>query len=190
MDRDCLLQRGDHKISLADRVAYEVQPGLLLLCVGRLPIAEQGMDGSRIDIGCSGDRADAAMPHILQQEGLRADEYVEIRFAKTVEEDFRVRPITRAVFHASDCGRIGFEQPLYQFRRDANDRDRRDVVEIDAQARVPDSLDDFAEMAIEPVLGKPLVVEWRGGPAPHAPPTHRPGGGGAPTPAGGRTPGA
>src|SRR5258708_40255166 len=184
MDRDCLLQRGDHKISLADRVAYEVQPGLLLLCVGRLPIAEQGMDGSRIDIGCSGDRADAAMPHILQQEGLRADEYDEIRFAKTVEEDFRVRPITRAVFHASDCGRIGFEQPLYQFRRDANDRDRRDVVEIDTQARIPDSLDDFAEIAIEPVFGHPLVVEWRGEQSTPPPPRTGPAGA-RPPPAGG-----
>src|SRR4029077_17569817 len=66
-----------------------------------------------------------------------------------VEESLGVVPIARAVFHPGDCVRISLEQALDQTRGDADNGDRRDVVEINFQPRIADALHDFAEVAVE-----------------------------------------
>src|SRR6266446_9812846 len=80
---------------------------------------------------------------------------------KGVKEHPRVVPIARAVFHPSDCIRISCKQTLDQSRGDANHRDWRNVVEINFQSRITDTLHHFAEVAVETFIADILVIKGR-----------------------------
>src|SRR5438874_13193112 len=80
---------------------------------------------------------------------------------KGVKERPRVVPIARAIFHPSDCIRIGCKEALDQSGSDANYRDRRNVVEINFQTLITDPLHHFAEVAVETFFADILVIKGR-----------------------------
>src|SRR5207247_3241587 len=112
-------------------------------------------------------------PHIGEEKGFAADEYVESAsrtgsWSRTsgsgcerVEKSLGVVPIARAVFHPGDCIRISRKQALDQSRGDANHCDRRNVVEINFQARITNALHNFAEIAVETFFADILVIKRR-----------------------------
>src|SRR5438477_13052928 len=72
-------------------------------------------------------------------------------------------PVARAVLEPSDCRRIGLAQTLDQRDLELDRRELRDVVEIDAQPRIADALDELGETAVESFLAAPLEEEGRQG---------------------------
>src|SRR5437667_7111412 len=133
----------------------------------------QLINGGRVDVGGRRNGAHAAVPHIGEQKGFAADEYVESASrtgswsrtggsgGKRVEKSLGIIPIARAVFHPGDCIRIGRKEALDQSRGDPNPRDRRNVVGIIFQSRIPDALDNFAEIALETLSANILAIKRR-----------------------------
>ena len=111
-----------------------------------------------------GRRADAAGPAVAQrcgQESLAAREHVETRAAEACQQLLRMAPVARRILDPDDGAGIGTQQALDQFEADAHLRNRRDVIQVDAQPPVADAIDDRREVPVQAFVGDALVVERR-----------------------------
>src|SRR5690349_18738302 len=157
---DHRLQRGDHGIALHD-AADLVEARLLGVRLRSLPLAVEAGDGGRGHVGGGADAPRAAPAHVGEQERLAPREHVEAARREGVEHGLGVAPIARAVLHSGHHVRVRLEQPLDEAEGDRHLRDRRDVVDVQAQPPVAHPLDHLREALEEPVVGDALVVEGR-----------------------------
>src|SRR5438105_13483902 len=90
------------------------------------------INGGRVDVGGRGNSADAAVPHVGEQERFAADKNIETGPSRTgsserVEEHLRIIPIARAIFHPGDRARIRRKEALDQSPGDCDYRAGRNV---------------------------------------------------------------
>src|SRR6516164_8061729 len=121
----------------------------------------------RIHVSRCRNRARTTIAHICEQERLAADKHIEVRTGlaaspcKRVEKSFGVIPITRAVFHPSDCTWISFHETFHQIWCDPDGRHRRYMIKINSQTGVADALHDFAEVTVETFFGNVPIIKRR-----------------------------
>src|SRR4029453_14722774 len=102
-----------------------------------------------------------------EQKCFATDKHVEVRTGraassgKRVEKSFSVIPIAGAVFHPGDRVWISVQETLHYSWCDPDDRHRRNMVEINSQARIADALHHFAEVTVETFFVDVLVIKWR-----------------------------
>jgi hypothetical protein len=102
--RDDRLERRNHRDGLQG-AANRVGAGLQLIGLCRLPVAIDGVDTVRVDIGARRDAPDPARPEVLQKKGLASREYGETGAEERVEQLLRVLPIVRGILDSGN--RIG-----------------------------------------------------------------------------------
>ena len=158
--RDDRFQRRHHRVFL-HHVARGGDVLLKRVRARAAPVLEDFVDRTRIDVAGRGDATLAAVLHVVEQEYLAAGKYVEARFCEGVQHRLGVVPIAGGVLHSGHCAREILQQPLYQAERDRHLRDRRNVIQIELQARVADALDHLGEIPVQAFVGHALVVEGR-----------------------------
>src|SRR5438046_5896762 len=120
------------------------------------PLSVKLVNGGRVNVGGRGNGTNAAVPQIGEQERFAADKNIEARHCPSgrriavaisdregVEKSARVFPIARAVFHPGDRVRVSVKETLDQSWCDPDDRDWRNVVEINFQSCITDALYHF-----------------------------------------------
>src|SRR5438874_13168986 len=81
------------------------------------------INGGGFNVGGRGYSADAAVPHVGEQERFAADKNIKTGPSRTgscecVEEHLRIIPIARAIFHRGDRARIRCVVAIAQARGD------------------------------------------------------------------------
>src|SRR3954469_11861877 len=129
--------------------------------------SEERMNCRRVHIRRRRNRARTAIADVGEQERFTADKDVEARNrpsgpgCERIEKRFGIIPITRAVFHSGDGACVSFKKALYQSRCDTHDRDCWDMIQINFQTPVADTLHDFAEISVETFFSDFSVIKRR-----------------------------
>jgi hypothetical protein len=160
LPRNGRLHGRDHRQRLEDGARF-VQRLLLVVGTGFGPVLAKIDDGRGVHVAGRGDAARAATAQRRQEHRLRAGEHIEARGLEFAQHGRRVVPVARAVLDAGHRARVGLQQPLDQRQADADLRDRRDVIQVDAQALVGDRIDHPRKAAKEPFVGHALVEKRR-----------------------------
>ena len=144
---DAGAQRGDLRLELVG------VPG------PRLPGVVDRADAAGVHVPGRGDAAAAAVAEVVEEKRLGAREHPEAGVRG--EEGFGVGPVAGAVLEPDHDLRERVDEAPDEIDREPDHRLGRDVVEVDAKARVRDPVDDLAEVLEHPVVAHPLEVERR-----------------------------
>ncbi|MNV66144.1 hypothetical protein D3C71_1588840 [compost metagenome] len=85
------------------------------------------------------------MAHRVEQDCFRSRENIESLGAEEFDGFRGVRPVAACVFHTGDDDWVALQQALDERMGKADMRHRRNLVQVDAQARIADPFDHFAQ---------------------------------------------